>query len=104
MTFDWNSFWVNIISDAVFFLLTIPIVIIYLPEITFKLIKKKNKTNLAVKFSSILIELCEFISDSQYQDWELNKEHIAIATVRKDLKNFKFVAGGKIYGTKGKEI
>ncbi len=92
MTFDWNSFWINIISDAFFFLVTIPIVIKYLPDLANRIIKKRNKQNLTVKFSSILIELCEFITDSQYWDKELNKEHIAITTRKKDLKNFKFVS------------
>jgi hypothetical protein len=92
MTFDWDSFWINIISDAAFFLVTIPIVIKYLPDIAIGLIKKRNKKNLTVKFSSILIELCEFITDSQYRDKELNKEHIVITTRKKDLKNFKCVS------------
>jgi len=91
MTFDWNSFWVNIISDAVFFLVTIPIVIKYLPDIAIGLIKKRNRKNLTVKFSSTLIELCEFITDSQYRDNELNKEHIAITTIKSE-RNFKFVS------------
>ena len=92
MTFDWDSFWVNIISDAVFFLVTIPLIIKFLPDIAIGLLKKRNKRHLTVKFSSILIELCEFITDSQYRDNELNKEHIAITTKKKDLKNFRFVA------------
>ena len=92
MTFEWDSFWINIISDAVFFLVTIPIVIKYLPDIAIGLIKKRNKKNLTVKFSYILIELCEFITDSQYRDSQLNKDHIAVTTNKKDLKNFRFVA------------
>jgi hypothetical protein len=92
MTFDWDSFWVNIISDAAFFVVTIPIVIMFLPDIAIWLLKKRNKRHLTVKFSSILIELCEFITDSPYRDDELNQEHIAITTGKKDLKNFKFVA------------
>ena len=92
MIFDWNSFWVNIISEAVFFLVTIPIAIKFLPDITIWLLRKRNKRHLMVKFSSILIELCEFVTDSPYRDNELNKEHIAITTKRKDLKNFRFVA------------
>jgi hypothetical protein len=92
MTFDWDSFWVNIISDAAFFVVTIPIVIKFLPDIAIWLLKKRNKRHLTVKFSSILIELCEFITDSPYRDDELNQEHIAITTEKKDLKNFKFVA------------
>ncbi len=62
MTFDWDSFWVNIISDAAFFVVTIPIVIMFLPDIAIWLLKKRNKRHLTVKFSSILIELCEFIA------------------------------------------
>ena len=92
MTFDWDSFWVNIISDAAFFVVTIPIVIKFLPDIAIWLLKKRNKRHLTVKFSSILIELCEFITDSPYRDDELNQEHIAKTTEKKDLKNFKFVA------------
>ena len=92
MTFDWDSLWVNIISDAAFFVVTIPIVIKFLPDIAIWLLKKRNKRHLTVKFSSILIELCEFITDSPYRDDELNQEHIAITTEKKDLKNFKFVA------------
>ena len=92
MTFDWNSFWVNIISDAAFFLVTIPIVIKFLPDVAIWLLRKRNKTYLTVKFSSILIELCEFVIDSPYRDNELNKEHIAISTKKKDLKHFRFVA------------
>ncbi len=92
MTFEWDSFWINIISDAVFFLLTIPLVIIFLPSIADKLLKKRNKKHLAIKFSTLLFELCEFLSYSQYRDKDLNNEHIAITTNKKDMKNFKFVA------------
>jgi hypothetical protein len=91
MTFDWDSFWINIISDAAFFIVTIPIVIKFLPDIAIGLLKKRNKRHLTIKFSSILIELCEFITDSPYRDNELNREHIAITTKKKDLKNFRFV-------------
>ncbi|MFM7856621.1 MAG: hypothetical protein ACKO96_33035 [Flammeovirgaceae bacterium] len=92
MNFDWDSFLINIISDFVFFLVTIPLVIKYLPDIAIRLLKKRNKRHLATKFSSILIELCEFITDSQYRDNELNKEHLVITTKKKDLKYFKHVA------------
>jgi len=92
MTFDWDSFWVNIISDAVFFIVTIPIVIKFLPDIALGLIKKRNRKNLTVKFSSILVELCEFITDSQYRDKDLNKEHISITTSKKDSKYYRHVA------------
>jgi hypothetical protein len=92
MTFDWDSFWVNIISDAVFFLMTIPIAIKFLPDIAIWLLRKRNQRYLTVKFSSILIELCEFVTDSPYRDDELNKEHIAVTTRKKDLKNLRFVA------------
>jgi hypothetical protein len=92
MTFDWDSLWINIISDAVFFIVTIPIVIKFLPDIAIGLLKKRNRRHLTIKFSSILIELCEFITDSPYRDNELNREHIAITTKKKDLRNFRFVA------------
>jgi hypothetical protein len=92
MTFDWDSFWVNIISDAAFFLVTIPMVIKFLPDVAIWLLRKRNKGHLTVKFSSILIELCEFVTDSPYRDNELNKEYIVITTKKNDLKNFRFVA------------
>lgn len=92
MIFDWDSIWVNIISEAVFFLVTIPIAIKFLPDIAIWLLRKRNKRHLTVKFSSILIELCEFVTDSPYRDNELNKKHIAITTRKNDLKNFRFVA------------
>src|SRR5258707_14808018 len=92
MIFDWNSFLINILSDVVFFVLTIPLVIKFLPNITIRSLRKRNKKHLAVKFSTLLFELCEFLSYSQYRDQELNGEHIAITTNKKDMKNFKFVA------------
>ena len=92
MKFDWDSFWINIISDAIFFLVTIPVVIKYLSDIAIELIKKKNRKNMAVKFSYILVELCEFVTDSQYRDTVLNKEHVAVTTSKKDMKTKQAVS------------
>lgn len=78
-------------AGLVFFILSIPLAIWIIPEFTVRLIRRKNKKYLRLKLSAILQELCEFITESQYRDNELNREHLAITTKKSDLKNFKFV-------------
>jgi hypothetical protein len=91
MTSNLNSFWINIISNTVFFLLTVPIVIKFLPELTIRLLRKRNQKNLTIKYSSILLELCDFISYSQYRESEIFKENLEIKT-KKDNRFVAFCA------------
>ena len=86
--FDWASIRSNLISEALFFLLTL----ITIPAITLYVIKWKNRKFLVLKFSHILLEFCDFLSYTNYRDKELNSEHINIFTKRSNIKEYKFVA------------
>jgi len=95
--FDWDSFWINIISESVFFVVGILISIWLIPIYTIRLIRKKNKKFLINKIGAILQELCDFLSESPFRDNKiLNFEMIAVFTKKsnrgKISKDYKFVA------------
>lgn len=90
--FDWNSFWINIIAGFIFFVVGIIVSIWLIPKFTIRLIKRKNKSFSIIKISAVIEELCEFLSDSPYQDPILNSERISIYTKKNDLKNSRLVA------------
>lgn len=90
--FDWNSFWINIIAGLIFFVLGVLVSIWLIPRFTIRLIKKKNKKYLIVKFGAVLQEFCDFLSESPFRDKELNYERISVFTKKSDLKNYRFVA------------
>jgi hypothetical protein len=89
--FDWNSFWINIYAGFIYFILGILFSIWLIPRFTVRLIKRRNKGYLNRKTASILRELCEFLTCSQFRDKELNQEHIAIYFGKKGTKNYAFV-------------
>ncbi len=91
-SFDWDSFWINIIAGTVFFILSILVSIWLIPKFTVRLIKKKNKKYLIVKIGAVLQELCDFLSEAPFRDKELNYEHISVFTRKRDLRNYRFVA------------
>lgn len=86
--FDWPSIRSNLISELVFFIF----VAITIPPLTVWWIKRRNRKSLVLKFSHILLELCEFLSYTNYRDKELNGERIHIFTKRVQIKEYKFVA------------
>lgn len=89
--FDWNSFWINIIAGAIFFILSILISIWLIPKYTLRLIKKKNRNFLIRKQSALILELCEFLMNSPFKDKVLNSETLSIFTRKSDIKNYRFV-------------
>lgn len=89
--FDWNSFWINIYAGFVYLIIGLLCSIWLIPKFTLRLLKKKNKKYLKSKISSVIRELCEFLICSQFRDKELNNEHISIYTIKKDIKNLRFV-------------
>lgn len=88
---DWNSFWINIYAGFIYFILGLLVSIWLIPRFTLRLLKKRNKTYLKRKIASVIRELCEFLVCSQFKDKELNKEHVNIFTIKKDIYNYKFV-------------
>ncbi len=92
MTFDWPSIWTNIVSDFIFLIISIPIVIGLLPWYTLRLLRRRNKKHLVLKISNVILELCEFLSYSQYRDTILNAEYLAITTKKNNIKEFRHVA------------
>jgi hypothetical protein len=49
LTFEWSEIWTNIVADFIFFVVTIPIVIGFLPSYTERLLRKRNKRHLILK-------------------------------------------------------
>lgn len=89
--FDWNSFWINIIVGAIYFVISILVSIWLIPRFTLRLIRKKNKKYLVGKLSALIQELCEFLIDSPFKERDLNREHLNIFTKKSDLNNYRFV-------------
>jgi hypothetical protein len=94
--FDWNGFWLNVLVSSIFFILSIPLAIKFIPIYTIRQLNKKNKKFIARKISYVIQELCEYLNYSPYSDKELYKEKISIFTTKKDLKNYRFVGLLKI--------
>lgn len=40
---DWNSFWISFVVGLIFFLLSIPLALKYIPQFTVSQLRKKNK-------------------------------------------------------------
>lgn len=89
--FDWNSFWINIIAGAIFFILSTLISIWLIPRFTLRLINRKNRKFIIRKQSALILELCEFLMNSPFKDDLLNRETLAIFTKKSDTKNYRFV-------------
>lgn len=90
--FDWNSFWINIITGFIFFVFSVLVSIWLIPRFTVRLIKKKNKKYLIAKIGAVLQEFCEFLSESPFRDKELNFEQISVFTKKRDVMNYRFIA------------
>lgn len=88
---DWNSFWISFVVSLIFFLLSIPLSLKYIPQFTVSQLRKKNKKYIIRKTSFVIRELCDFINSLPFKDDELQKYQIAIFTPKKDLKNHRFV-------------
>lgn len=91
MNFDWNGFWLNMIVSSLFFILSIPLAIKFIPYFTIRLLKKKNKKYILRKNSAVIQEICEYLNKSPFKDEELSKEQLSIFTPKHDLKNHRFV-------------
>jgi hypothetical protein len=94
--FEWNGFWLNVLVSSIFFILSIPLAIKFIPIYTIRQLNKKNKKFIARKISYVIQEMCEYLNYSPYSDKELYKEKISIFTTKKDLKNHRFVGLLKI--------
>ena len=94
--FDWNGFSLNVLVSSIFFILSIPLAIKFIPIYTIRQLNKKNKKFIARKISYVIQELCEYLNYSPYSNKELYKEKISIFTSKKDLKNYRFVGLLKI--------
>jgi hypothetical protein len=46
---DWNSFWISFVVGLIFFLLSIPLALKYIPQFTVSQLRKKNKNTLFTK-------------------------------------------------------
>lgn len=86
--FEWPSIRANLISELIFFVF----VAITIPPLTIWLIRSRNRKSLILKFSHILLELCDFLSYTNYRHKDLNAEHVEIFTKRTLIKEYKFVA------------
>lgn len=86
--FDWPSIESNLISDTILYLFSL----ITIPIVTIWTIRWRNRRALVLKFSHILLELCDFLTHTHYRDQELNAEHIAIFTRKSRIKEYRFVA------------
>jgi len=95
-TFDWDGFWLNVLVSSMFFILSIPLAIKFIPIYTIRQLNKKNKKFIARKISYVIQEICEYLNYSPYHNEELYREQISITTTKKDLKNFRFVGLIKI--------
>jgi hypothetical protein len=82
----------NLLSDTLFFIITLPIAIALLPDLTIRLIKKSNSRYLTLKLGAVLRELCDFLGNSPFRDSELNDRYLSVSTRRKNIKNFRHVA------------
>ncbi|MDB5272492.1 MAG: hypothetical protein JWO58_859 [Chitinophagaceae bacterium] len=89
--FDWNSFWMNILVGLIFLMISIPIAIKVIPYYILKLIKARNKKYIVRKLSYLMMEICEYLNESPYEDEELNQEELAISTSKQDLKTYRFI-------------
>jgi len=89
---DWDSFWLGILTNSIFFLLSIPVAIRVIPFFTIRQLNRKNKNFIVKKISSVIQETCEFITCSPFKDKELNREQISICTRKTDIKNYRFIA------------
>lgn len=86
--FDWPSITSNLVSDVIFLFLTLSAI----PLVTIWTIKWRNRKALVLKFSHILLELCDFLTYTEYRHADLTSEHIQIFTRRARLKEYRFVA------------
>lgn len=90
--FDWHSFWINVLSGTIFFVLGIVFTIWIVPKLSFKFLRKKDKALIIRKLSSIIQELCELLIDTPFKDKGLNYSQISVFTSKKEIKNYRFVA------------
>lgn len=89
---DWNSFWIGILTNSIFFLLSIPVAIKVIPFFTIRQLNRKNKKFIVKKISSVIQETCELITSSPFKEKELNREQVSICTRKRDIKNYRFIA------------
>lgn len=82
----------NVIVSLLFFILSIPLAIKFIPYFTVRQLRKRNKKFVIRKLASIIQETCEFILDSPFKDKELNKDNLVITTKKTDLRNYKFIS------------
>lgn len=90
--FDWHSFWLNVLVNLIFLVLSILLAIRFIPSLIFRLVKKRNKFFIVKKKSSIIQEICEYLNTTPFKDEEINREKIFITTSRKDKRNYRFVS------------
>jgi hypothetical protein len=91
-TFDWNSFWMNVLVNTLFLV----VASFLLPVLLVRKFKRKNKKYIVKKTSSIIQEICEFINKMPFKDDELTQKWLSISTTKRDLKNHRFVGLSKI--------
>lgn len=88
---DWNAFWLNILVSSIFFILSIPIALKFIPYFTIRQLNKKNKKYIVRKLAYVVQEICEYLNYLPFKDNELNKQQMSIFTTKADLKNHRFV-------------
>ena len=89
---DWDSFWLGILTNSIFFILSIPVAIRVIPFFTIRQLNRKNKRFIVKKISSVIQETCEFITCSPFKEKELNREQISICTSKNPIKDHRFIA------------
>jgi hypothetical protein len=88
---DWNAFWLNIFVSSIFFILSIPLALKFIPYFTIKQLNKKNKKFIVRKLAYVVQEICEYINYIPFKNEKLNSQKVAIYTTKRDLKNHRFV-------------
>jgi hypothetical protein len=72
--FDWKSFWINVISGGIFFILSTLVAIWIIPRITIKLINKQRESNFQFRITFLIEAICNYFNDMP-DEFKVNDLH-----------------------------
>ena len=94
--FDWNGFSLNILVSGFFFILSVVASIKLVPYFTIRLIQRKNRKYIKRRTTAIVQEICRFLNNSPYRDFELHQYNLSIFTSRPEDEGYQFAGLVKI--------
>lgn len=59
---DWNTFWINIFTGGIFFILGLIFSLWLIPKFTIRQLKQKNINHFRTKIAFIISEFCDFLN------------------------------------------